>query len=348
MDMQTTVLTREDIGRIVLTVGLDQLMDDTIEALRDAFLTFDDARIDIQTRNGFSYTHPYPSLLEWMPAARIGDSAVVKMVSYNPANPMRFELPTIVSTLSLYDLTTGHLQAMCDGTYLTAIRTGAASAIASHLLARPDSHTVGLIGCGAQAVTQLHALSRCFDIQHVLAYDTIPSVVHSFLDRTAFLNLDVRGATRDEIERNAHIICTATSVAPGDGPVLDDAYLRPDVHINAVGSDMVGKTEMPLSLLHSSLVCPDYAPQAILEGECQQLKNGHIGPSLVEIIKHAARYESYQMQRTVFDSTGFALEDMSAMHVLLRYAESLKIGRQLTIESMSYDAMNPYSFVQDT
>ena len=90
-------------------------------------------------------------------------------------------------------------------------------------------------------------------------------------------------------------------------PVLDDAFLRDDVHINAVGSDMAGKTELPLTLLHASLVCPDYTPQAILEGECQQLHNGHIGPSLIEIVKNPNAYVSYQAQKTVFDSTGFAL-----------------------------------------
>ena len=109
-----------------------------------------------------------------------GDRAVVKMVSYNPINPMRFELPTIVSTMNMYDLKTGNLRALCDGTHLTAVRTGAASAIASELLAHPDSSVIGLIGCGAQAVTQLHALSRCFHIDEVLAFDINESVTDSF------------------------------------------------------------------------------------------------------------------------------------------------------------------------
>ncbi|MCO5190316.1 MAG: ornithine cyclodeaminase family protein [Anaerolineae bacterium] len=345
--MDTVILTRDDVHAVVSAVGLDTMMDETIRALIQAFIQYDENTMNVFERDGFSYTKPHPSLLEWMPVARTGDRAVVKMVSYNPINPMRFELPTIVSTMNMYDLKTGNLRALCDGTYLTAVRTGAASAIASELLAHPDSSVIGLIGCGAQAVTQLHALSRCFHIDEVLAFDINESVTDSFIDRTRFLDLPVRKVSRDVIERNAHIICTATSVAPGAGPVLDDAFLRDDVHINAVGSDMAGKTELPLTLLHASLVCPDYTPQAILEGECQQLHNGHIGPSLIEIVKNPNAYVSYQAQKTVFDSTGFALEDMAAMEVLLAYAERLNVGQRVNIESVSYDAFNPYSFVQD-
>jgi ornithine cyclodeaminase len=282
-----------------------------------------------------------------MPAARVGDSAVVKLVGYNPTNPQRIELPTIVSTLTLYDLATGHLKALCDGTFLTAVRTGAASALASEVLADPDSEVIGLIGCGAQAVTQLHALTRLFPVKTVLAYDILPSVAATLRRRVSFLGIDVAVCAREELEREAQIICTATSVGQGHGPVIADDTLRPDVHINAVGSDMPGKTELPLALLQRSLVCPDYTPQAILEGECQQLRNGHIGPSLSEIIKRAPEFWKYRRQSTVFDSTGFALEDLVAMEVLLGHARRLGVGQSQQIEGLGYDALDPYSFVTD-
>lgn len=345
--MDTLIITRDDILRIARELTLDTMMDEIIDHLREAFRLYDPAVTEIHTRDGFNFVHPHPSLLEWMPAARIGDVAVVKMVGYNPINPMRHELPTIVSTLSMYDLQTGHLAALADGTFLTALRTGAASAIASEVLADPGSSVVGLIGCGAQAVTQLHALSRLFKIEKVLAYDLLPGVAQSLAGRAAFMGLNIESVPRAVLEREAHIICTATSVAVGAGPVLDDTHLRADIHINAVGSDMPGKTELPLRLLHRSLVCPDYTPQALLEGECQQLRNGQVGPSLVEVVKRSAEFHVYRQRPTVFDSTGFALEDMVAMQVLLAHARRLGVGERHTIESMAFDAMNPYSFVTD-
>jgi ornithine cyclodeaminase/alanine dehydrogenase-like protein (mu-crystallin family) len=110
---------------------------------------------------------------------------------------------------------------------------------------------------------------------------------------------------------------------------------------------MPGKTELPLALLHRSLVCPDYTPQARLEGECQRLDDAHIGPSLLALLKNPALSAPYRTQSTVFDSTGFALEDMVAMEVLLRHAQHLGLGQRHEVESMAYDALNPYSFVND-
>lgn len=345
--MDTLLLNKDHIATIVQQVGLNQIMDDITRELCHAFAAYDEAVVDIQTRDGFIYTDPAPSLLEWMPAAIKGETAVVKMVGYNPANPLRKELPTIVSTLHMYDLNTGHLAALCDGTLLTAIRTGAASALASRFLAQPDSHVVGLIGCGAQSVTQLHALSRHFEIERVLAYDVEPAASSSFAHRVAFLGLDVSVVDRATLEADAHIICTATSVAPGEGPVLNHERLHPAVHINAVGADMPGKTEMPLALLKSAHVCPDYLPQAVLEGECQRLAAEQIGPSLIDLAKTPNAYASLRNEQTVFDSTGFALEDMVAMRQMLDYAKELGLGQSVAVESMAYDALNPYSFVQD-
>ena len=95
-----------------------------------------------------------------MPIYKKGAEVVIKVVGYHPKNPKNFNLPTILSSISSYDTKTGHLMGIADGVLLTALRTGAASAVASELLAKPESTTLGLIGCGAQSITQLHALSR--------------------------------------------------------------------------------------------------------------------------------------------------------------------------------------------
>ncbi len=344
--MDTIILTKDDIAEIVSRVGLHQLMDDIINELRKTFRSFDDDLTRVRTRDGFSYFTPYPGVLEWMPVMQVDDFAVIKVVAYNPGNPMLYQVPTIISTHSLYNIRTGHLMALTDGTFATALRTGAASAIASEVLANPASEVVGLVGCGAQAVTQLHALSRLFDIKRVLAYDTDSSVLASFPERCRFLNLDIRIVARQELEKESDIICTATSVGLDAGPVIDGTNLKPWVHINAVGSDLPRKIELPLALLRESLVCPDYRAQAVIEGECQQLPADAIGPELIDLVKRAPEYRSHQLSKTVFDSTGFALEDKAAMQVLLSLAKELNIGRSLPVESIALDPMDPYSFAR--
>lgn len=345
--MDTLILTRQDIAEVVGRVGLHQLMDNIISELRQTLRNFDNDLTQVRARDGFSYFTPYPGVLEWMPVMQVDDFAVIKIVSYNPGNPMLYRVPTIISTLSLYNLRTGHLMALADGIFATALRTGAASAIASEILANPDSEVVGLVGCGAQAVTQLHALSRLFDIKRVLAYDTDSNVLASLPERCRFLGLDIELSSRQKLEEESDIICTATSVGLDEGPVIDGRNLKPWVHINAVGSDLPRKIELPLQLLHESLVCPDYRAQAVVEGECQQLKPHEIGPELIDLVKHASDYRSRQQSKTVFDSTGFALEDKVAMQVLLAMAKEVNVGRMLPIESIDVDPIDPYSFVRE-
>ncbi len=129
---------------------------------------FDPGRHVIPVRDGFDYQQPQIGLIEWMPALASGEAVTVKMVGYHPQNPLHLNVPTILSTVLWFDVTTGHLQSVMDGNLLTAIRTGAASAVASKVLARPDAEVLGLIGCGAQSVSQLHALSRVFKLRQVL------------------------------------------------------------------------------------------------------------------------------------------------------------------------------------
>ena len=325
-------------------------MDEMINRLKMALESFNEAETDIPLRDGFQYTKPHVGLIEWMPIMQQGGSATVKMVGYHPTNPAVRNLPTIVSTISVYDTNTGHLIGLADATFLTALRTGAASAVASQLLASPDSQVVGLIGAGAQAMTQLHAISRVFNIKKVLVYDIDPLVSDSFLERTAFMGLNIAQVGKSSLDvlvKSSDIICTATSVDIGYGPVFEDTETKPWLHINAVGSDFPGKVEVPSSFLRRSFICPDFPAQAIKEGECQQLSADEIGPSLVELVQNKHQYAYANSTTSVFDSTGWAVEDQVAMALLLDYAEKLNLGTSIQIESISNDPRNPYQFVMN-
>lgn len=347
--MKTLLLSSGDIADIVRAVGIDRLMDHAIDGIAEACRDYDDGQYEVPVRDGFSYKGHSTGLVEWMPLLHQNRQVALKLVAYHPDNPDRLKLPTVLSTAISFDTKSGHAECIVDATFLTSIRTGAASAVASRVLASPSSRTLGLVGAGAQAVTQLHGLSRVFDIETVLISDTDKLACASFADRVGILGLSASIETRPvaDIVREADIICTATSIDVGAGPVLPDGNFKPGVHINAVGSDFPGKTELPLALLERSLVCPDFREQAVCEGECQQLDVHDIGPDLVELVKRESEFAHARSRASVFDSTGWALEDYVTLNILQRLAQEYDFGQRIQFETVSADPKNPFGFLDD-
>ena len=348
---KTLVLSSFDIQEILRHFGVDWTMRTLVERLRIAINNYNPQKLSIPVRTGFYYEKPEPGLIEWMPLYNQDDQGgkvLIKVVGYHPSNPGKFNLPTIVSTISEYNTNSGHLCALIDGVLATAIRTGAASAVASKLMAKPTSSILGLIGCGTQSVTQLHAISLCFKIERVLFYDIDPSASSSFEKRCSALNLDIDfvNTNIEEIIKNSDILCTATSIDIGAGPLFSNIETKSHLHINAVGSDFPGKVEIPFELLKKCFVCPDFIEQAIVEGECQQLEQKDIGAGLVEVVKNPDKYAHLQNERTVFDSTGWALEDKVVMDLFLDCASELGLGQELEIEHRPGDTKNPYDFLK--
>ncbi len=348
--MQSLILSAKDLATLVRRVGLDTLFDDVVSALHDACSSFTPERYTVAVREGFYYREPEVGLLEWMPTLEAGRSATLKVVSYHPHNAQSHGLPTILSTLLAFDPRSGHLCGLVDGTFATALRTAAASVVASRILAPPDARSIGFIGCGAQALAHLHGLRRSFDLDTVYLFDTEPTTSASFAARARGLGLDGLSfvpVSAAQVLAAADILVTATSVAIDAEPVVSDGVHRGSLHINAVGSDFPGKCELPLSLLKRALVCPDVVEQAQKEGECQRLTNAEIGPDLVQLVQSADRYRDARSRLTVFDSTGWGLEDHVTLKILLAYAGELGIGTPTTIETSAADPRNPYCFVHD-
>ena len=188
--METLVIDRHDIRRLVEHVGVDTLMREMIESLGDTFADVSRGELTTPKRTGFSYHRPQLGLVEWMPTMRAGGPICVKLVGYHPSNPASLNLPTVLSTVSLYDTRNGHLLGLADATFLTALRTGAASAVASRWLARSDSQVLGLIGAGAQAISQAHAISLAFpSLEEVIYCDVDESISETLANRLAPLDL---------------------------------------------------------------------------------------------------------------------------------------------------------------
>ena len=344
----------DDLAAMVRLVGLDALLDELIEALRRTFETYDPARQVTHDRTGFQYPEPEPGLLEWMPAMDRGRRVSIKTVGYHPANPVRRGAPSVLATTSLYDPADGRLTAVCEATVLTALRTGAASAVATDVLARPGASVLGLVGCGAQAVTQAHAISRVRPLERILAHDRDPAVAASLADRLAGV---VDGITVELVDERdlalllarSDVISTCTTVEQGAGPVLPAGEHRPWLHVNAVGADFPGKCELPLALLHAAaLVCPDVPAQCLAEGEAQQLTAADLGPDLATLVRNANEYVGYRPRLTVFDSTGWSLEDLVAAELVVARCEAFGLGTIVELQPATCDPYDPYDRLRHT
>ncbi len=346
---KTAVFDIHALGQVIRDVGLDEFLDQLIEKMTHAFIAFDPEKTQSRMRAGFSYSDPRLGLVEWMPVRSVEDVVAVKTVGYHPDNPSERSLPSVLATTAIYDTKNGVLLALCEATVLTALRTGAASAIMTDRLAAEGPITLGVVGCGAQAVTQIHAISRVRELKRIVVTDfdldtakTLQSRLPSGIGPVEIVSLDQFSAVVGDFD----VLCTCTSVDPGQGPVVDLAQASPGLHVNAVGSDFPGKTELPIEFLKSAVVVPDLVEQCLAEGEAQVLRSEDLGPQMVEIIADPHGHRSLRGESTVFDSTGWSYEDLLAAQLFIEHARRLGLGVELALTPRSGDPFDPFAAIR--
>jgi alanine dehydrogenase len=238
------------------------------------------------------------------------------------------------SAIVLYDPETGVPRALMDGNYLTVIRTGAIGAIAAKYLARADSRRVAVIGAGTQGAIQLAALREVLPIEEVRSFDSHAEVSERFARRAAEQGLRAAccATPRDALD-GVDIIVTAT---PSFQPVVEDAWVRPGMHINAFGADTKGKHEIEEKVLARAKVVVDYLPQAGEIGECQHaFRSGliqSVHAELAEIVAGRKPGRESATEITLFDATGIALQDLAVAMCAYEAALQRGLGTRLQLD----------------
>ena len=254
-----------------------------------------------------------------MPVALPG-AAGMKWVSVYPENPS-LGLPTVMALMIYNDPATGYPLAVMDATEITAYRTGATAAIASKYLARKDSHTLGIIGAGRQAYTQLLAHVELFSFKLVRVFDRSREAVLKLIK--SFPEYPIQTSSLEETAAS-DIVCTLTPVRE---PLLKLEWVIPGAHINAVGADAEGKEELDPGILTKAIVVVDDLTQASAAGEINvPLKKGlfrtsEVYATLGEIITGRKQGREDERQITVFDSTGVAIEDIAVAKLVYEKAK---------------------------
>jgi ornithine cyclodeaminase len=274
-------------------------------------------------------SHSAQGVIELMPASD-GATYGFKYVNGHPVNPAT-GLLTVTAFGMLADVATGYPVFLSEMTVATALRTAAASALAAKYLARSDCRTMALIGLGAQAEFQALAFIAVLGIEQLRVFDIDPAATAKFRRNLSGVDVAITEATSvAEAVRGADIVTTATASKSRE-KILTPEMVTPGMHLNAIGGDCPGKTELHPDILRSSRVFVEFLAQSRIEGEIQQL-----GPdaAATELWRVVAGYEPGRRDSsdvTVFDSVGFAIEDFSTLRYLRDLASRTGLWRDLDL-----------------
>ncbi|TFC52214.1 ornithine cyclodeaminase [Cryobacterium sp. TMT1-21] len=298
-----------NINRWAAETGVERILTDMVEYIERDFRrwpTFDKApRVA---------SHSPLGVIELMPTSD-GVTYGFKYVNGHPSNPSR-GLQTVTAFGVLADVQSGYPTFWSEMTVLTAFRTAATSAMVARALARPDSQTMAMIGTGTQSEFQALAFRGLLGINRLRVWDTDPDAIAKFVRNLAPLGFEiVVAASATDAVTGADIITTCTA-DKANATVLTDAMVGPGVHINAIGGDCPGKTELDGAILHRSDVFVEFTAQTRIEGEIQQMHPEFPVTEMWQVLLGQASGRTSVDQITVFDSVGFAIEDFSALRFL--------------------------------
>jgi alanine dehydrogenase len=330
--MKLRVLPASDVRQAIT-------MAEAIQAVKEAYIQLSAGQAIVPLRT------PVPverrgGVTLFMPAYLAESDALgAKVVSVFPGNLAR-GLPTIHAVVIVVDAETGQPVAIMDGTYLTALRTGAASGVATDLLARPDARVVAIIGAGAQARTQLEAVCTVRPVAKAWVLDANPETAALYVAdmraRGRPIPEDLSIATSSaEALRDADVICTATTSAQ---PVFADAELKPGAHINGIGAYTPEMQEIPAETVARARVVVDSRPAALAEAGdliiplergliSAEGVHGEIGEVAAGLIPGRQSDEEI----TFFKSVGVAVQDVAVAGAILRRAAELGLGHEVEL-----------------
>jgi len=336
----TMLLTPRDVAQIVRAQGIAGALWQLSRHIERDFRRwhqFDKcARLAAHSRHG---------VIELMPISD-GVQYSFKYVNGHPGNT-QVGLPTVMAFGVLADVASGAPELVSELTLTTALRTAATSALAARALARPDSRTMALIGNGAQAEFQALAFHHLLGIDEIRLFDVDPAATaklrHNLRDVPGLSLLPC--ASTAHAARGADIVTTVTADKTR-AAILRADMIEPGMHVNAVGGDCPGKTELHPDVLRRARVVVEYEPQTRIEGDIQQLPADFAVTELWQVLEGHAPGRAHAREVTVFDSVGFALEDFSALRWLRERALTAGLGAAAELVPALDDPKDLFALLQ--
>jgi ornithine cyclodeaminase len=265
-------------------------------------------------------SHTAFGVIELMPTST-DEEYGFKYVNGHPSNPAR-GYQTVTAFGVLADVHNGYPTFLAEMTLLTALRTAATSAMVAKRLAPPASTTMAMIGCGSQAEFQALAFRAALGIRTLRVWDIDAAAMEKLARNLGPLGFEVlEASSAAHCVEGADIVTTCTA-DKANATILTADLIRPGMHLNAIGGDCPGKTELDAAILRLGKVFVEYTPQTRIEGEIQQVPADFPVTEFWEVLTGRAPGRTSEDEITVFDSVGFAVEDFSA----LRYVRDAVAG----------------------
>lgn len=333
MPALTRYLSVNDLVELVRRKGLSACLAGVAERIEAEFLRWD--RFEKSARLAF---HSQDGVVELMPIAD-DRTFTFKYVNGHPKNTAA-GLPTVMAFGLLADVATGTPRLLAELTITTAIRTAAMSALAARKLARPNSRVMALIGNGAQSEFQALAFRDLVGIDTLHLFDVDPRATAKLVANLAGSGLSLRVFDSTAAAVKGVDIVTTVTADKALATILTPEMVEPGMHINGVGGDCPGKTELHRGVLEAARVFVEFEPQSRVEGDIQQMPADFPVTEFWRVLAGQAEGRSAPDQVTVFDSVGFALEDFAALSFLYEEAEALNLGSLLDLVPQNEDPKN--------
>lgn len=337
------IISVESLQEIIIRHGFDNYMMDLMAALKRDY-----SRWDLFAKMPRPCMHVLGGVLELMPICDNETYYSFKYVNCHPKNPL-IGKQTVVATGQLSRIDTGYPVMFSEMTILTALRTAATSALATDLLSRKNSHVLAIIGTGAQSEFQAKGLQLVRDITEVRYFDIDQKAMDKFEKNLQGSSLKLtRCKNAKEAVEGADIITVCTA-CKAHVDVIENNWVKEGVHINALGGDTVGKTELEKSILYRSRIVVEYFEQSFVEGEIQRLTQKEaesmVFAELHQLVTGSKITRISDNDITLFDSVGIALEDYSALRLTYELAEKYTIGQELQMTPVVDDPKDLFSMI---
>lgn len=324
----TKLITIDHVKELLNEHGRDTFTHDLIKELRHDFKRWNDFSIIPRPA-----MHVTDGVIELMPVCD-DEHYSFKYVNGHPKNPKSNKL-TVMATGQLARTSDGEPILISEMTYLTALRTAATSALATDYMARKNSKNLAIIGTGAQSEFQLHAIMTVRDIKTVYYYDIDDAAMDKF-ERNC-KNLDLEFVRCDSVQKaveNADIVTVCTACKQ-HVDVVKNEWIKDGTHINGLGGDCPGKTEIEKSLVERAKIVVEYFDQSFIEGEIQRWSEQEarqmVHAILHDITSGTKQGRANDNEVTLFDSVGIALEDYAVLRLVKKLADKHKIGETIHV-----------------
>lgn len=325
--MKTLLLNAKEVKQLIS-------IEDIVEAVREGYKAFNQGKVtlppivSIETGNGgeVDFKTGYSQQEEI-----IG----IKMAGGFWENPKKYNIPSAIAMICLFDGENGTPVCIMDGTLITAYRTAAAGTLGALCLARKDSKKVAVIGTGAQARMQIRSLAEFFDLEQVNVYGI--EGTEAYVEDMAALFPEIKFSAMETAKEAVEDVDIIVTVTASRQAIVMDEWIKPGTHINAIGCDMEGKQELDAEIFRRAKVVNDCKKECMKRGETQHaVKAGFLTETSIhgeigELLLGEKEGRTNDKEITIFDATGISVQDINSALFIYRKALKEKAGQSIEV-----------------